>query len=413
VLTNGDENADLINIYTMKYNNGYSLANPLLIKNDYEALIAENKEELEQLKIIEEKDNGVGQDNEANKESPTRLNVINTDLTRIFTGLFDFIKFENSKPYKMIDYILQNDLASFTPDKKKIEEIKKTVFNFKASKRETKTDHLKIPIFKSLYQQFKSDFNFSMLFKLVDKVNSFITESYLVTDRVNVSVKDKFTYQNYLFEMMKKERDFFTEMYDHEIIKALIYLCNKNFKSNNIKAVCKISNKNDNGFTSILMDKLSRMNEGTGEGFMKSSAEKIQGIIKGNEKFTIFLTKRFNKLFRKINFNEICKDDEERQQVFNKVFEYVYRYKEDDFEKIAKKINKLEKLSNYAGKDKEKNIARLWILFRFLYGFTNIDSSHYFTDELFWKSITEHFNVNSEILPIEEKKPEKRVAKGR
>jgi hypothetical protein len=366
-------------------------------KIEYQTTCEELSEELSYIGLTQDGSEG------------NKVGVINSDLTRICTSLFDLIKFENSKPYKMIDYILQNDLSTYNPDRKKIEEIKKFVFNFIASKKEGK-DNSKIPIFKSLYQQFKSDFSYSTLFKLVEKVNSAVTENFLVTEKINVSVKDKFTYQSYLYERMRNTEytdTMLTDMYDHEIFKALIYVCNKNLK------IAKGANKADSGFTSVMMDRVARMEE-EAKGFRKKHADDIGTALGRNEKFHNYMRKRFSRLFRKLRMSDTHVDSGEKKQIFDKMLEYMYRYKEDDFDKVAKKINKFEKLCSYTGKDGERNISRMWIMFRFLIGLDELERGKYFTDELFWQLINNYIREN--IKPekaLEEAPAVKTIKKGR
>jgi hypothetical protein len=343
-------------------------------KPEYDTLCQEYKNELESVGIN-------------HTISNTKINVINADLTRLCSNLFDLVKFENSKPYKMIDYILQNDMSLYNPDKKKIEEIKKIVFNYQTSKHE---DNPKTPIFKSLYQQFKSDFSHSTLFKLIEKLNKFITESYLITEKVNISVKDKFTYQSYLYERMKANENILTQMYDHEIFKALIYVSNKNLKYNASKQ------KVDVGLTNIMLDKLDQM-KGP---FLYNHIEDIKERLSGNDKCLNFIRKKFNRMFRKLkNKQPNTATPEERKILNNKFLEYVYRYKEDDFEKLNAKVSKFEDEYNFSGKGEVKNMASHWIMFRFLIAFEELEKGKYFTDELFWKLINDYIKDNAVCIP--------------
>jgi hypothetical protein len=363
-------------------------------KDEYNDILKDNEDELNELGVI------------VDKKIQTQ-NVINSDLMKLNTDLFDLIKFENSKPYKMIDYIVHNDLTLLNPDKKKLEEIKKTVFNLKVSKKESKNDSLKLPIYKALYQQFRCDFNNSSLFKLYDKVNAQIVEKFRVSEPVNVSVKDKFTYQNYLMERMRNYSDFFGELNDHEIMKALIYLCNKNFKANSSKNFYRLS-KIDSGFTGILRDNQGFLEKHSVSGFFRKYTDNITGELAKNEKFGNFVKKKFNKMFRKIANADKFDNPEERRLVVNKMIESLYRIKEDDTEKQARKVAKFERINKLSGKDNTRNIVRFWVLFRFFFCLNNLDHSKYFTDEIFWKMILDYKRLNpSYIPPPEEVKKEK------
>src|SRR4051794_21662947 len=102
-----NNNENIVNIYTMKGRRRNFIEKSFSLKTEYKAACDDIKEELSYIDcpIVDENN---------------KTNVINSDLTRICTSLFDLIKFENSKPYKMIDYIMQNDLSTYNPDRKKI-----------------------------------------------------------------------------------------------------------------------------------------------------------------------------------------------------------------------------------------------------------------------------------------------------
>ncbi len=80
----------------------------------------------------------------------SKMNII---LSKLFIDLFSLTKFENSKPHKMIDYIIHNDrmFALSELDKSSFEKMKKKVFSNKGYD----TNSSSSAIFKSLYQYLK------------------------------------------------------------------------------------------------------------------------------------------------------------------------------------------------------------------------------------------------------------------
>ena len=270
------------------------------------------------------------------------LKSFNSDLNILHSDLFSYTKFENSRPYKMIEYIMssengnssnisnnnnnQNNLnlhKNFLKskfDKEIYEDIKKTIFN----KPKTLLSEHKTSIHKTLFQYIKSDFSNSNIIKIFDKCNLNMEDKFQTNDVYNLFSKDKFTYQKILIEKLKNNynNDILFEINDTDMLKSLIYIANKNFKFNTSKfqKVCssnKINSKdfnesfnfnngsnisnnnsiiqlsnNPNHNTSILMKILNN-----NSCFMKNSLDNIIQDDKGSEIKTI-KNKKFNLLKR-------------------------------------------------------------------------------------------------------------------
>jgi len=75
---------------------------------------------------------------------------MSTQFSRLLLDIFTFAKSENSKPCKMIDYILNNDknYSISHNDKELFDQIKKNVF----TKIKNKCSDNKSTVMKSLYQ---------------------------------------------------------------------------------------------------------------------------------------------------------------------------------------------------------------------------------------------------------------------
>lgn len=360
------------------------------------------------------------------------INTINSDFTALTNDLFSSTKFENSKPFKMIDYILNSDPRYLTSvsDKETYEELKKTIYN----KKTNATDYSQV-VFKSLYQYFKTDFSFSYIYKIFEGCNELI-EKFYYPDIEKISAadsfggfffdrKDKFTYQNYLVDKLKNNynNDWMREINDKEMIKSLIYLCNKHMK----QSFKNLNIKSETNFVSVLKENLkfldnseNEMNQG--ENLLDNSTFKqVKKNILDNKKFSHLVKKKIKKLF---SFKEFCNINEfdigEINKLFVKILEFFMKLKEDDYEKILNKIKKIEKESDKeinlihkkdstSEEDNFINVKSFWIKFRIIFYLLTLGDSRiktYITDECFWRLIIDFVKEKKMIAQLELKKAE-------
>lgn len=419
--TNKDNQPIKINTDSNSNRNQKNLIkNDKLDKDEFCFLLNNNKEEYNHL--------GIDINPIINSIDKGNFNSINSDFTTLTLDLFSSTKFENSKPFKMIDYILNSDSKYLTSsnDKETYEEIKKTIYN----KKSNATDNSQI-LFKSLYQYFKTDFSFSYIYKIFDSCNELIEKFYnpeLYSNNPGDSFggfffdkKDKFTYQNYLVDKLKNNynNEWMKEIYDKEMIKSLIYLCNKHMKQS-----FKILNGNsENNFVRVLKDNLKFLEEcekemNKGDNLLANATfKKIKKKLMDDKEFTRLFKKKLKRLFAFKNFSHPEeKDTEDIKRIFNKLLELFIKLKEDDYEKI---LNKFKKFDKELEKDKEtketssddlyKNVKSFWIRFKIIFylitlGDKNIKS--YITDELFWRLIIDYVNevkikAQQEAKPVE------------
>ena len=199
-----------------------------LSKEEFSAILSNYSEEISYL----QKENAISASTVSkNDNKPTSLV---SDLNSLNYNLFLCTKFENSKPYKMIDYIISNDnyILNRQNDKDKFEEMKKPIFTKGKNDSENNINIL----YKSLYEYFKTDFSTSYLSLLFEEVNSFIQKKYNkdnTSNKDDISMtedkKDKFTYSNYVTDRLKQKNKTSLISYtsDVDFVKSLIYLNNK------------------------------------------------------------------------------------------------------------------------------------------------------------------------------------------
>ena len=188
-----------------KRNTNQQGINHSINKNEFLDILQDNKDEYLRIGLLEDFNETY------EKFENSNINSLNSDLSSLLLNLFLQTKFENSKPYKMIDYILNNDnnYLSSQIDKDNLEEIKRTVYNKPNDSKENLHT-----VYKSLFQYFKADFTNSYLFKIFDCCNQIIQDLYKPSSPDNrsnnfnkdlnyIEKKDKFTYQNYLSEKLR------------------------------------------------------------------------------------------------------------------------------------------------------------------------------------------------------------------
>ncbi len=249
--------SDNANIITKNSHTASNNENNLVInKDEFFYLLEANKDEFSKNLNF-----NINDDVNLNNMRDNSIKTLNADLNILHSDLFLYTKFENSRPYKMLEYIMSNNesnsnnfnnnifnmnnsnpfsfnnqavsknFLSSKCDKEAYEEIKKTIFN----KPKTHLNEPKTTIIKTLFQYIKSDFSNSNIIKIFDKCNSKIEKNFKPGENYNPFIRDKFTYQNILIEKLKDNYndDLLTEINDNDMLKSLIYIVNKNNKLGN------------------------------------------------------------------------------------------------------------------------------------------------------------------------------------
>ena len=367
-----------------------------LTRDEFNAILSNYSDEmnfLQKFNLITPNTSSSIHQNHSKKKNDFYPTSLVTDLNTLHSNLFLCTKFENSKPYKMIDYIISNDdlLLNRSSDKDKFEDMKKPIFSKGKSFSKENTNIL----YKSLYEYFKTDFSASDISCLIEDMNDLIQKTFnqdsnnkeqksptnVIEDK---DKKDKFTYSNFITERIK-ERDnssLISYTSDTDFVKSLIYLNNKFNKVLNKK------NKIEKNLFMSLKNNLETIKELEEKNEVKNSnsneetvfIEKIlksKGIFKKNmKKFHNFLT---------------CIDEIQKcsltQSEFEKIIEVIsMKSKEDDFDKISKYLNFPKKIG-----DEKINIKNIWVCIRFLfYLFILSNNSHitsYYPDNYFWHEI--------------------------
>lgn len=350
-----------------------------LSKEEFTAILSNYSEEISYL----QKENAISALTVSkNDNKPTSLV---SDLNSLNYNLFLCTKFENSKPYKMIDYIISNDnyILNRQNDKDKFEEMKKPIFTKGKNDSENNINIL----YKSLYEYFKTDFSTSYLSLLFEEVNSFIQKKYNKDntnnkDDINIAEdkKDKFTYSNFVTDRLKQKNKASLISYtsDVDFVKSLIYLNNKFNKylnkKNKIYKNLLVALKNNLEVIDGLEAKQDKHN------FNEEEHEILNKIMK-HKKLYKSIKKHFNNLIT-------CLDDIKNASLSKEAYEKIIdiiavKSKEDEYEKISKILNETMKL--HLDKNKVKNI---WIGIRFLFNLISLsNNSHitsYYSDNKFW-----------------------------
>ena len=350
-----------------------------LSKEEFTAILSNYSEEISYL----QKENAISASTVSkNDNKPTSLV---SDLNSLNYNLFLCTKFENSKPYKMIDYIINNDnyILNRQNDKDKFEEMKKPIFTKGKNDSENNINIL----YKSLYEYFKTDFSTSYLSLLFEEVNSFIQKKYNKDntnnkDDINIAEdkKDKFTYSNFVTDRLKQKNKASLISYtsDVDFVKSLIYLNNKFNKylnkKNKIYKNLLVALKNNLEVIDGLEAKKDKHN------FNEEEHEILNKIMK-HKKLYKSIKKHFSNLIT-------CLDDIKNASLSKEAYEKIIdiiavKSKEDEYEKISKILNETMKLR--LDKNKVKNI---WIGIRFLFNLISLsNNSHitsYYSDNKFW-----------------------------
>jgi hypothetical protein len=389
-----------------KRNRHHQEINHSINKNEFLNILNENKDEYLKLGILEDFNGAYG------KFENNNINSLNTDLSSLLLSLFLQTKFENSKPYKMIDYILNNDnnYLSSQIDKDNFEEIKRTVYNKPNDSKESLHT-----VFKSLFQYFKADFTNSYLFKIFDCCNQIIQEIYRPSfsdtrssnfyKEINYTEKkDKFTYQNYLSEKLRNNynNDIMSELNDNEMWRSLIYLCNKNFKHSNKNAVKIEKDLSNLVKTNIEFLSSEQFNLKNNQNFIRSKFfRNLRNKIVDNKYYKKFILRKLIKMLPIVPIKIKYSTNEEKilmRRLITKLLDLFSKEKEDDYDKILKKIVKFESKNDDVVSNRDPR--SFWIQFKFFFYLKTITSNKnlYMTDEKFWMCVQEYITENSHLL---------------
>jgi hypothetical protein len=314
----------------------------------------------------------------------------------------------------MIDYILNNDnnYLSSQVDKDNFEEMKRTVYN---KPHDTK-DNLHT-VFKALFQYFKADFSNSYLFKIFDCCNQVVQEVYKPClagenskmagqnrDTSYAEKKDKFTYQSYLSEKLRNNynNDMMSELNDNEMWKSLIYLCNKNFKNickNNIKIEKEL---NTLVKTNVEFLSAEQYNLKNNQNFIKTKFfRNLKNKVVDNKYYKKYIQRKIEKMLSIVPFkikNSTIDEKIQIKRLITKLLDLFSKEKEDDYEKILKKLcrfeNKNEDIEYY------RDTRSFWLQFKFFFFLKTITSNDnlYMTDEKYWKCVQDYVKENSTII---------------
>ena len=337
-----------------------------------------------------------------NKNTEMKPSNIITDLNTLNYNLFLCTKFENSKPYKMIDYIISNDplLLNRKGDNEKLEEIKKPIF----SKCKTDINNNINILYKSLYEYFKTDFSSSFIYSLFEKVNHILqTKSEHEPATQPEDKKDKFTYSSIISERLKQNKSqstLFSYTNDIDFVKSLIYLNNKFNKYLNKK------NKIEKNLSQALKANLAivdnLINNEQKEGDLNNEEQKYLHKLTRSKKFFIYICKNFSSFTNSLHTLQQCKLS--KQALFKLIEIVATKSKEDEFDKTAKLFNEFQMShSKTSGSSNSSNsnpvlldkvqVKNIWIGIRFLFFlFMMSNRSNHNSEYIengFWKEIYE------------------------
>lgn len=370
-----------------------------LLKSDYMRILENHREEFETFGIK------IDTTNESKVESNLNCGNLISDFVSLNLNLFNYTKFENSKPYKMIDYIMHNsgNFLLNDSDKTRFEEMKKTIFNkSKLSTKENSTI-----IYKSLFQFFKTDFSTSLIAKVFDKFNSgiqnlFNLEKTNENHLIDSDKKDKFTYQSNLTEKIKNSsdsKDFMNEINNKEILRSLIYMNNKGNK--NLSKI-KLSDKN---FLDVLKKNLAFIED---HEWTEENLKKLKRKLRHNRNLIKLMKKTVDELFKVNKTNntddipdeieeEISKENKDKLKL--KLIELFIKSKEDEFDKIMKSLKKYEISCNISidgafSTRYFEDIKQFWAKFKFFFNLRSLNHSEYVCDNNFWKLLIDSIGDN-------------------
>lgn len=379
-----------------------------LTKDEFNAILSNYSDEMNFLQkfnlVTPNTSSSLNQNQSKNKNDFYPTSLV-TDLNTLHSNLFLCTKFENSKPYKMIDYIISNDdlLLNRPSDKDKFEDMKKPIFSKGKNYSKENTNIL----YKSLYEYFKTDFSASDITCLIEDMNDLIQKTFNqdtnnkeqqsptsgIEDK-DKDKKDKFTYSNVITERVKEKDNSSLISYtsDVDFVKSLIYLNNKFNKvlnkKNKIEKNLFVSLKNNLKSIKELEEKNEDKNYNSSE--ETCFIEKIlknKGIFKKN-------MKKFHNFLNCIDEIQKCSLTKSE---FEKIIEVVStKSKEDDFDKISKYLNFPKKIG-----DEKNNIKNIWVCIRFLFYLfilsNNSNISSYYPENYFWHEVFSFTNKKNMI----------------
>ena len=413
---NNNNNSNSNNVNDIEINNNDTSGGDITIK---QIIVNNNNEQQSNSNIINNTNNNNNNSSSANKTSTIKKNTpstdnkntemkpsnIITDLNTLNYNLFLCTKFENSKPYKMIDYIISNDplLLNRKGDNEKLEEIKKPIF----SKCKTDINNNINILYKSLYEYFKTDFSSSFIYSLFEKVNHILqTKSEHEPPTQSEDKKDKFTYSSIISERLKQNKSqstLFSYTNDIDFVKSLIYLNNKFNKYLNKK------NKIEKNLSQALKANLAivdnLINNEQKEGNLNNEEQKYLHKLTRSKKFFIYICKNFSSFTNSLHTLQQCKLS--KRALFKLIEIVATKSKEDEFDKTAKLFNEFQmnhsKTSGSGGSSSSNNnnpvlldkvqVKNIWIGIRFLFFLfmmsnrSNCNSEY--IENGFWKEIYE------------------------
>jgi hypothetical protein len=389
-----------------KRNTNQQGINHSINKNEFLDILQDNKDEYIRIGLLEDFNETY------EKFENSNINSLNSDLSSLLLNLFLQTKFENSKPYKMIDYILNNDnnYLSSQIDKDNFEEIKRTVYNKPNDSKENLHT-----VYKSLFQYFKADFTNSYLFKIFDCCNQIIQDLYKPSSPDNrsnnfnkdlnyIEKKDKFTYQNYLSEKLRTNfnNDVMSELNDNEMWRSLIYLCNKNIKHSTKNSVKIEKDLNNLVNSNIEFLSTKQFNIEKNKNIIRSKFfRNLRNKVVDNKYYKKFIMRKLIRMLPIMPTKIKNSSNEEKiltKKLLLKLLDLFSKEKEDDYEKILKKLLKFESRNEEIVNNRDPR--SFWLQFKFFFYLKTITSNAniYMTDEKFWMCVQEYIIENSHLL---------------
>ena len=364
-----------------------------ITKDEYIAILSNYSEELKSLNISLN-ENNVNNDNEDrnnNNNNEKKPKHLTTDLSTLYYNLFLSTKFENSKPYKMIDYIIGNDdsILNLKNDRDKFEDMKKSIL----SRPKIDISLYDNILNKEIYEYYKTVFSKSVVSKLCEKVDKNIMSKYSIFSNdkkekeSNLSnnekdKKDKFTYSSFITERMKQcnnQKSYYSYAHDIDYFKCLIYLNNKYNgylnKKEKIDKNCLLSLEKNLELINCLTNNKSIEDIDIEKKYMKD--------LLNNKKLQRFMRKKFKNVL--CCFNQISNIKVNKDLYFS-LMDSLTKNKDDDADKIKKHINSIIN-QNLEINQIESLIISIRLLY-FLYSLNNHnDNGNVMNNNKFWRDI--------------------------
>lgn len=316
------------------------------------------------------------------------LNTINSDLSNLNLNLISKAKLDNSKPFKVIESILNYEKSISNSDKEIVTTIKQLACN---KFNNTGNTEIKQPILKCLMDYSKKDISNSYIIKTFDLCNkALFTQSSQDKANCQITDKNKSSYQNILADKLKGfSLDNDNCINNKDIWKSIVYIANKITKSN-LRPNFSFDNDDINTIKTENFDKIFESTI-----YSKFLHKKLIKSLKS----TIFSDKAlFNSINHKLK-NIVPNDSLEKdskldlENLVSSLINIICNEKEEDFEKAIKKCDKIKKLGSVYRAKLLKNVKPILVKIRIAYLITayNKNFTENINEEYFWKSFMDNY----------------------